>query len=138
MIIRRLSELDGTERDAQAPTWRSRRLLVAGDQMGFSLHETTMAAGTETPMWYQHHLEAVYCVGGWGEIEDLATGEIHEIIDGTMYALNEHDRHVLRVVEEMRLICVFNPPCVGDETHDAHGGYAPSPGMATGMEGSRT
>jgi L-ectoine synthase len=32
-------------------------------------------AGTETYLWYKNHLEAVYCVGGKGEIEDLGTGK---------------------------------------------------------------
>ena len=123
MIVRHVDDLSGTDRETVADTWRSRRFVLADDGMGFSFHETTMAAGTETTMWYKNHFEAVYCVGGHGELEDLATGEIHPISDGTMYALNEHDRHILRVVEEMRLICVFNPPCVGGETHDADGAY---------------
>ena len=123
MIVRHVDDVTGTDRETVADTWRSRRFVLAGDGMGFSFHETTMAAGTETTMWYKNHLEAVYCVGGRGEIEDLATGEIHPIADGTMYALNDHDRHTVRVVEEMRLICVFNPPCVGGETHDADGAY---------------
>ena len=126
MIVRSVNDLAGTERETIAKTWRSRRFLLASDGMGFSFHETIMAAGTETPMWYKNHLEAVYCVGGRGTIEDLATGEIHEITDGTMYALNENDRHVIRVDEDLRLICVFNPACVGGETHDADGAY-PSP-----------
>ena len=129
MIVRRVDDLDGTARETVAETWRSRRFLLAGDGMGFSFHETTIGAGTETRMWYKHHLEAVYCVAGSGTIEDLATGEVHEIADGTMYALNEHDRHVVRATEEMRLICVFNPPCVGGETHDADGAYPPADEM---------
>lgn len=123
MIVRRVSDLDGTERETVAETWRSRRFLLAGDGMGFSFHETIIGAGTETRMWYKNHLEAVYCVGGRGTIEDLATGEVHQVVDGTMYALNDHDRHVVRAEEDMRLICVFNPPCVGGETHDADGAY---------------
>lgn len=129
MIIRRVDDLDGTERETVAETWRSRRFLLAQDGMGFSFHETTMAAGTETTMWYRNHLEAVYCVGGKGSIEDLETGEVHEIRDGTMYALDRHDRHTVRAEEEMRLICVFNPPCVGGETHDADGSYPAAPSV---------
>ena len=129
MIVRRVDDLDGTDRETVAGTWRSRRFLLADDGMGFSFHETTIGAGTETRMWYKHHLEAVYCVAGRGTIEDLATGEVHEIADGTMYALDEHDRHVLRATEEMRMICVFNPPCVGGETHDADGAYPPADEM---------
>lgn len=129
MIVRRVDDLDGTDQETVAETWRSRRFLLADDGMGFSFHETTIGAGTETRMWYKHHLEAVYCVAGRGTIEDLATGEVHEIADGTMYALDEHDRHVLRATEEMRMICVFNPPCVGGETHDADGAYPPADEM---------
>lgn len=127
MIVRRVDDLDGTDRDTVADTWRSRRFLLAADGMGFSFHETTIRAGTETRMWYKHHREAVYCVAGRGTVEDLATGEVHEIADGTMYALDDHDRHVVRATEDLRLICVFNPPCVGGETHDADGAYPPAP-----------
>lgn len=123
MIIRSLDSIVGTERDVSAATWSSRRLLLADDGMGFSLHDTIMEAGTETRMWYQHHYEAVYCIEGDGTIEDLATGEVHEVRPGTMYALDRHDRHVLRPRTRMRLVCAFNPPCTGAEVHDEHGTY---------------
>lgn len=125
MKIVRLKELIGTARDVQGPNWVSRRFLLEKDGMGFSFHETIIPAGTELPMWYKHHLEAVYCVGGDGSIEDLATGEVHAIEDGTLYALDKHDRHVLRGgKEDMRLVCAFNPPVTGAEVHDADGAYA--------------
>ncbi len=91
--------------------------------MGFSFHDTTIFAGTETKIWYKNHLEAVYCVGGEGEIEDLETGEIHQLSDGTMYALNGHEQHLLRARKDLRMICVFNPPLTGKEDHDANGVY---------------
>jgi L-ectoine synthase len=54
----------------------------------------------------------------------LATGEVHEIHDGVLYALDNHDRHIVRGgTVDMRLICVFNPPVSGRETHDADGSY---------------
>jgi L-ectoine synthase len=40
-----------------------------------------------------------------------------------LYALNGHERHHLRCSEEMRLICVFNPPLSGKEVHDKDGAY---------------
>jgi L-ectoine synthase len=125
MIVRRLEELVGTERDvlAENGNWVSRRFLLRGDEMGFSLHETTVFAGTETYIRYKDHLEAVYCVGGEGEIEDLETGQTHKISDGTMYALNEHDRHYLRAKTDMRMICVFSPALAGTEIHDREGSY---------------
>lgn len=123
MKIRRLEDVENTDADVRAETWKSRRLLLAGDGMGFSVHDTVLYAGTETHMHYQNHLEAVYCIEGEAEIEDLATGERHRIVPGTIYALDDHDRHVLRVVEEFRAVCVFNPPITGREVHDENGAY---------------
>jgi L-ectoine synthase len=113
----------GTDRDIEAPTWRSRRLVLAHDRVGFSLHDTIIEAGTETVMWYRNHFEAVYCIAGCGSIEECATGAVHRVESGTMYALDQHDRHVLRAETQMRMICVFNPPCTGYEVHDADGSY---------------
>jgi L-ectoine synthase len=77
-------------------------------------------------MEYRHHLEACYCLEGEAEIEELTTGERHAIGPGVLYALNEHDRHVIRVTETLRLVCVFNPPLAGAETHDATGAFPAS------------
>lgn len=126
MIVRTLEELEGSERDVAGTTWRSRRLLLAADGMGFSLHDTILHAGTETRMHYKHHLEAVYCVEGDGEIEALDGGRVWPIGPGTMYALDRHDRHVLRAHTRLRMICVFNPPCTGREVHGEDGAYPPS------------
>lgn len=130
MIVRTLEEIKGTDRDVQAENgnWVSRRLVLDDDHVGFSFHETIIKAGTETHIWYKNHMEAVYCVAGDGEIEDLKTGKVHPIKDGTMYLLNEHDEHLLRGgKEDMRLICTFTPPVTGRETHDEDGAYAPHP-----------
>jgi L-ectoine synthase len=126
VIVRNLKkDILGTDREVKAPQgqWTSRRLSLREDGMGFSFHDTLIHAGTETYIWYKHHLEAVYCVGGRGEIEDLSTGEIHPISDGTIYLLNGHEKHLLRAEEEMRMICAFNPPLRGDEVHNAQGFY---------------
>ncbi len=98
-------------------------MLLREDGMGFSFHETIIYAGTETRIWYKHHLEAVYCVGGEGELEVIDTGEKFAIKDGTMYALNENESHYLRAKSDMRMICVFNPPLQGTEDHDEDGVY---------------
>lgn len=123
MIVRKLSDLSGTDRETQAPTWSSRRFLLAEDGMGFSLHDTVIHAGTRTEMHYQHHLEAVYCVAGRGRLQDLTNNTEYVIEAGTMYALDGNERHVLTAEEEMRMVCVFNPPLVGPETHDENGVY---------------
>ena len=123
MIVRQIRDLEGTDQKVVAPTWISRRMLLKRDGMGFSLHETTILPGTQTPIWYRHHLEAVYCIEGQGEVELVPSGEIFKISPGVMYALNEHDRHLLRAETTLRLVCVFNPPLTGGEVHDAEGVY---------------
>jgi L-ectoine synthase len=126
MIIRSLDEVLGTERDVAGDGWRSRRLMLRRDGLGFSLHDTTVAAGADMELQYRHHLEACYCLEGEAELTDLATGEMHAIGPGVAYALDQHDHHRLQVRRDLRLVCVFNPALTGGETHDATGGFPPS------------
>jgi L-ectoine synthase len=124
-----LEEILGTECEVKTDNWISRRLLLKKDGMGFSLHETIIKQGTETFIWYKHHVEAVYCIAGEGEVEVLdengqTTGEIYSIKPGTLYALNGHEKHLLRATTaDMRMVCVFNPPLTGGEVHDENGVY---------------
>ena len=123
MIIKTIEEIKGTEAEVFTPNWVSRRLLLKKDGMGFSFHETIVYAGTETHMRYLNHLEAVYCIEGEGEVEIIEDGKVYVIKPGTIYALDEHDKHILRAKTQMRLACVFNPPCTGSEVHDENGAY---------------
>lgn len=123
MIVRHLEELDGTDRDVKAATFSSRRLLLKKDGMGFSFHDTVLYAGSETYIHYKHHLEAVYCMGGTGELEDLDNGQTYEIRPGTFYALDGHERHNLRAITDLRMMCVFSPALTGTEVHDDEGAY---------------
>lgn len=123
MIVTTLDSVVGTDRDVAGDGWRSRRLLLRRDGLGFSLHDTLVAAGSRLEMAYTNHLEACYCIEGEAEILDLATDERHELRAGTVYALDRHDRHVITVRQDLRLVCVFNPPLSGGETHDASGGF---------------
>lgn len=123
MIIRKLGEVRDTPRHIHSDNWDSVRMLLESDGMGFSFHITTLYKGTETHMWYKNHFESVYCISGKAEITDKATGQTHLIEPGTMYALNEHDQHVLKVIEDFQVACVFNPPLKGTEVHDADGAY---------------
>lgn len=126
MIVRRLEDVIDTDADVSATTWRSRRLLRARDGLRFSLHDTIIHAGTRTEMEYKHHVEAVYCVAGVGTLTEVRTGKVHVVTEGTLYVLDGHERHVLEARSELRLVCVFDPPIVGDEVHGPDGAYPPS------------
>lgn len=123
MIVRTLADIKASDKNVVSKGWESARLLLKDDGVGYSFHITTIYAGAELPMHYKNHLETVYCISGEGSIEDLGTGEIHEIKPGTMYSLNKHDRHILRGKTEMIMACVFNPPVTGREVHDETGAY---------------
>lgn len=124
MIVRTLKDAENSDRRVVTKTWESTRMLLQEDNMGFSFHITTIYANTETHIWYQNHLESVYCISGNGEIETLADGKVYPIEAGTLYILDQHDEHVLRGgSEDMKMACVFNPPLNGKEVHDENGVY---------------
>ncbi len=125
MIIRTLDEIAGTALDVRGDGWRAQRLLVRDDGLGFSLSETTVDGGAEMDLWYKHHYEACYCIEGEAEITERDTGAVHRIGPGSVYS-PEHDRHTIRVIAPLRLVCVFNPALTGQETHDADGSYHPA------------
>ena len=123
MIVRKLEDILGTDREIKGKTWESRRLVSKDDGMGHSLHDTIIKAGTETPLWYKNHFESVYCIEGEGSVEVKETGEVYPISAGTVYVLNQNDQHILRAKTQMRMVCSFTPPLRGDETHDKDGSY---------------
>ncbi|WP_199614502.1 ectoine synthase [Paenibacillus alkalitolerans] len=123
MIVRSLVSIENSDRNVKAETWESRRLILKDDGVGFSLHDTLLYAGTVTDMWYKNHIEAVYCIEGEGLLTDKETGETYRISPGTMYLLNKHDRHRVEAKTNLRVVCVFNPPCTGQEKHDEEGAY---------------
>ncbi|MGE0230857.1 MAG: ectoine synthase [Flavobacteriaceae bacterium] len=131
MIVRDLEKAREGDRLVLSDGWDSTRLLLAGDDMGFSFHITRIHAGTEHNFHYKHHFESVYCIAGEGSVTDLATGEEHQIRPGVMYALDRHDRHIVRAKSEMVLACCFNPPVTGKEVHRDDGSYAPAAEMET-------
>ncbi|ALR22015.1 MULTISPECIES: ectoine synthase [Sphingobium] len=123
MIVRKLQAIRKSDRNVQSKQWESARLLLKDDNMGFSFHVTTMYAGEELHMHYQNHLEAVLVLKGTGTIEDLGSGITHQLASGVMYALNAHDKHVVRPTTDILCVCVFNPPVTGQEVHDESGAY---------------
>ncbi|KIN71293.1 ectoine synthase [Sulfitobacter guttiformis] len=129
MIIADKAKLTGTVRDANGPGWQSLRLLVRSDGMGFSMTETRVLPGAVLRLQYKHHIEACYCIAGAGEVVELATGAVHQISAGVLYAPDKHDLHEVRVPAggaALHLICVFSPGLEGTEVHGPDGSY-PAP-----------
>jgi L-ectoine synthase len=123
MIVKYLEEdITGTDREVKAPTFSSRRILLQEDGMGFSFHDTVLYAGSVTKIWYKHHLEAVYCIEGKGQLE-VVDGPVYEIRPGMFYGLDGHEKHYLRAETDLRMMCVFTPPLTGKEVHDEDGAY---------------
>lgn len=131
MLIRKLEAIRQSDRNVASPGWESARMLLHDDAMGFSFHITTIHAGAELHMHYRNHLESVFVMQGEGMITDLATNQTHDLAPGTLYALDRHDRHILKARTQMVTACVFNPPVTGREVHDEHGGYAAATDLET-------
>ncbi len=127
MIVKALKDILGTDRDVSGPGWHSRRLLLAPDGMGFTLTDTIIKKGTELELEYTHHLEACYCIEGAGRIRLAADENWHPLAPFTLYALDQHDRHIVEATDaDLRLVCVFTPPLSGREVHREDGSYAPT------------
>lgn len=118
MIFRRVQELIGSEREARGDGWKSRRLILAGDGLPFSVHETTVAAGTRLHLSYTRHSETVYCIDGKASLTIGRGPGTLQIMPGTLYSAGIGDLHVLRAEEETRFLCIFEPALVGREQAD--------------------
>ena len=124
MIVRTVEDLKTLGSYREKPgVWSSARYLLRRDAMGFTLTQTTVAAGASQTMQYKNHVEANLIIEGEGDLTDLATGTVHRLMPGTMYALDEHDRHRIDATTDMRIVCVFSPALAGPETHDEDGSY---------------
>ena len=127
MIVIRSYDVANTARHVSGPGWDSKRMIVKGDGMGYSVHETRVVEGSVQHLHYKNHYETNYCYSGEGEVEDVATGKVYPLRPGTIYALDQHDEHIVRAIKgDLLLICIFNPPVTGTETHNADGGYDPT------------
>ncbi|MFC3041434.1 ectoine synthase [Virgibacillus xinjiangensis] len=124
MIVKSLENIIGTEDETSDGNWTSRRFILNKDGVGFSMNDTVIAAGTENYFWYKNHIEAVYVIEGEGQIEEVENGgKMHDLKPGTLYLLNDHDKHKVHAKTQLRMVCVFNPPLVGTETHNEEGVY---------------
>lgn len=118
MFVRSLADVEATEFLVDWGNGSSHRLLTEVDGMGFTVCHTVVRKGTESRLQYRNHLEACYCIGGEGEVEDMQ-GNVYPIRQGDIYVLDKHDQHFLRGGKDsdLVLVSVFNPPLKGTERH---------------------
>jgi len=103
----------------------SNRIILERDGMGFGMHKTVIqpSAG-KVFQHYKNHLESCYCVSGSATLTNHETGDQWEIKPDDTYILDGNEAHYFEAHEETVLICVFNPPLSGNETHQEDGSYA--------------
>jgi hypothetical protein len=125
MKVIRTSELP-PERVIDCPKggFRSHRILLESDNVGYSMTKTVLPPNGEQFWHYKNHLESCYCVSGKALLRNARTGEFWAIGPDTTYVLDKHDPHYFEALEETVLICVFNPPLTGREVHQDDGSYA--------------
>jgi L-ectoine synthase len=121
MFLRRKEDVVGTKGDASGERWHSLRLLHEEDGMHVTLTDSILEAGFKMNLWQKNHFEACYCLEGEGTVKEVDTGVIHQVGPGTLYAMNNHDRHQIEAKTRMRIICTFYPALTGHEVHDADG-----------------
>ncbi len=124
MIVRNIDDLKTSGNYREKPgVWTSARYLLDEDGVGFTLTQTTVSAGSTQIMEYKNHLEASLIIEGQGELTDMINNQVYQLGPGSMYALDKHDRHQLKAITAMKIVCVFMPALYGPETHDEHGSY---------------
>ncbi|MEO0370017.1 MAG: ectoine synthase [Pseudomonadota bacterium] len=124
MFVKTLDQIKDGPSHVKGAAFDSHRLLLAGDCLGYSFHDTRIKAGSEQHLHYKNHIEANYCVAGQGSVEEVATGKTWPIAPGTLFVLDQHDAHIVRAQTDIHLICVFTPALTGQETHDKDGSYS--------------
>jgi ParB-like chromosome segregation protein Spo0J/quercetin dioxygenase-like cupin family protein len=102
----------------------SNRILLESDGMGYGLTKTVIPPGRVNRWHYKKHLESCYCVAGKGILINEKTQEYFSIYPDVTYVLDNNDPHTFEALEEVTLICVFNPPLTGQEVHQEDGSYA--------------
>ena len=124
MIVRDLDDVKARGAYAEKPgVFTSARYLLRDDGVGFTLTQTTVAAGQSQEMQYKNHVEANLIIEGEATLEDLTNGKTYYLKPGSKYTLDQHERHRLTAVTDVRIVCIFSPALVGTEMHDEEGSY---------------
>lgn len=128
MKVVNVIELFDTDREVDCPKggFKSLRILLASDGMGYTMTKTYIPKNDPQFWHYKNHLETCFCIKGRATLKNLNDGKTYLIYPGTAYILDKHDPHTLEAHEDTELICVFNPPLTGREVHQEDGSYKES------------
>ncbi len=115
MNIIRKDDLKATSRHIVNDAYATTRFLLASDQVGVSFTDIVLAPGIEENYAYAVHTEIAYCLEGEAVVTDAA-GRRETITPGTLWVARAGETFRFVALAPTRLICVFTPPLVGDET----------------------
>ena len=124
MIVRSLDDVKAAGSYGEKPgVWSSARYLLRTDDVGFTVTMTTVASGQSIELEYKNHIEANLIIEGKARLTDVGAGKVFQLGPGDMYTLDNHERHKLEALTDLKLVCVFTPALAGNETHDEDGSY---------------
>jgi L-ectoine synthase len=120
MLIKRKSDLLGTNRHVKNHAYETVRFLLEPDGAGITLTDIMLEPNIEETYGYKDHIEIAYCISGKAKLQDLQTLETHVIEPGVMWLARPGETFKFIASEPTRLICVFSPAFAGQETGFAH------------------
>lgn len=130
MLVRTMAQIEADGRVISISHGKATavRLLTKADGLNFSISEARGSKAGVSTLWYKNHWEANYIRSGNAILEECETGKRWPLEPGVLYCVGPQDKHrIIREVDcDMRIISVFSPPIVGEETHDADGAYPAS------------
>ena len=78
MIVRTLASILETPAHVTGDSFESRRILLAADNLGYSLHDTICKAGSAQHLEYKNHVETNYVIEGHVFTPALTGKERHD------------------------------------------------------------
>ncbi|MFC1752340.1 ectoine synthase [Thermoproteota archaeon] len=107
VFIRTIEDIKGTKRDVRWLHGYSRRLLVKEDGQPFSFNVST-AKKSEFDICYPDHDEINFVLEG--SCIFTIDGKEHQGKPGTLFILEKGKKMNMKILEDVKMICIFNPP----------------------------
>ncbi|MBN3950373.1 MAG: ectoine synthase [Nostoc sp. NMS7] len=123
MLIKHKHELQNTSRAIQTKDWSTIRFLLEEDGVGITVTDVNIHEGSDAVYHYKHHTEVCYCLQGNATLEDLQTGQVHQVRPGTLWVSRKGERFRFVAKVHTRLISIFIPALLGTEVNDEEGSF---------------